>query len=85
MRGLSDGRGGWEGSVTLILYSVSLTTRGSGGTAHTCSGRHSQYSCEPSSLRTTRRTCVDADRMRETNRSASKLSMCDLSVQQPCS
>ena len=25
---------------------VSLTTRGSGGTAHTCSGRHSQYSCE---------------------------------------
>ena len=34
----------------LMLYSgrhigcVSLTTRGSGGTAHTCSGRHSQYS-----------------------------------------
>ena len=25
---------------------VSLTTKGSGGTAHTCSGRHSQYSCE---------------------------------------
>ena len=25
---------------------VSLITRGSGGTAHTCSGRHSQYSCE---------------------------------------
>ena len=23
-----------------------MTTRGSGGTAHTCSGRHSQYSCE---------------------------------------
>ena len=33
----------------LVLRStgcVSLTTRGSGGTAHTCSGRHSQYSCE---------------------------------------
>ena len=25
---------------------VSLTTKGSGGTAHTCSGRHSRYSCE---------------------------------------
>ena len=25
---------------------VSLTTNGTGGTAHTCSGRHSQYSCE---------------------------------------
>ena len=24
---------------------VSLTTKGSSGTAHTCSGRHSQYSC----------------------------------------
>ena len=29
---------------------VSLTTRGSGGTAHTCCGRHSQYSCV--------RTCI---------------------------
>ena len=25
---------------------VSLTTKGPGGTAHTCSGRHSQYSCK---------------------------------------
>ena len=25
---------------------LAVTTRGSGGTAHTCSGRHSQYSCE---------------------------------------
>ena len=33
----------------LVLEStgcVSLITRGSGGTAHPCSGRHSQYSCE---------------------------------------
>ena len=31
-----------------VYYSgcVSLTTKGSGGTAPTCSGRHSQYSCE---------------------------------------
>ena len=28
------------------LSCPSLTTKGSGGTAHTCSGRHSQYSCE---------------------------------------
>ena len=34
---------GWVWSCTGC---VSLTTKGSGGTAHTCSGRHSQYSCE---------------------------------------
>ena len=33
----------WVGSCTGC---VSLTTKGSGGTAHTCSGRHNQYSCE---------------------------------------
>ena len=32
--------GGWSTGC------VSLTTKGSGGTAHTCCGRHSQYSCE---------------------------------------
>ena len=30
----------------VFLFCVSLTIKGSGGTAHTCSGRHSQYSCE---------------------------------------
>ena len=33
-------------SCVMCTGCVSLTTRGSGGTAHTCSGRHSQYSCE---------------------------------------
>ena len=39
--------GEWAGSCTRDRTGcVSLTTEGSDGTGHTCSGRHSQYSCE---------------------------------------
>ena len=38
--------GEWVGVLILCMYNtlagcVSLTTKGSGGTAHTCNGRHS--------------------------------------------
>ena len=49
IRSFTHGRGKEVSEYLVVGRStgcVSLTTKGSGGTAHTCSGRHSQYSCE---------------------------------------